>query len=208
MQTSRMLAAGIKLGLVLLAGPAIAASSDYLLELDGIKGEAASAGPRQTIEISSFSWGVSNPTSVGSGSSGMSAGKVSVQDLSVMRAPESPASVATARERGSGMASGKRVASADGAGEAGADVAVSPPVGSVGELTVLVRESPSKGSNSPRATCAQGKHISRASLTGNGQRYEMQDLVVSSCDVQGEVTKMTLTGKVTHTKTGHVTLMK
>lgn len=84
--------------------PAFAAS-DYLLQLDDVKGE------KSTIEVQSWSWGTSNPTSVGS--SGMSAGKVSVQDLSVMKAPQAGqdfTAVITARDAGSGMATGRRMA--------------------------------------------------------------------------------------------------
>lgn len=57
-------------------------ASDYLLELDGVKGESKDDVHKETIEIASWSFGASNPTSVGS--SGMSAGKVSFSDLSVM----------------------------------------------------------------------------------------------------------------------------
>jgi type VI secretion system secreted protein Hcp len=60
--------------------PAPAAASDYLLELDGIKGESSDQKHKDTIEISSFSWGVSNSGSFSSGGGG-GAGKVSFQDL-------------------------------------------------------------------------------------------------------------------------------
>ena len=59
------------------------ASADYYLTLDGVAGESRAAdGHTGQIEIASWSLGASNPTSVGS--SGMSAGKVSYSDLSVM----------------------------------------------------------------------------------------------------------------------------
>ncbi|HVK07419.1 MAG TPA: type VI secretion system tube protein Hcp, partial [Gemmataceae bacterium] len=57
-------------------------ASDYLLELDGVKGESKDDAHKETIEIASWSLGASNPTSVGS--AGMSAGKVSFSDLNVM----------------------------------------------------------------------------------------------------------------------------
>jgi len=58
-----------------------AKASDYLLEIDGIKGESSDQKHKDTIEISSFSWGASNPTrSSGSGGGG-GAGKVVFQDL-------------------------------------------------------------------------------------------------------------------------------
>lgn len=55
-------------------------ASDYLLEIDGIKGESQDKKHKETIEIESFSWGASNAGSHGSGAGG-GAGKVSFQDL-------------------------------------------------------------------------------------------------------------------------------
>jgi len=57
-------------------------ASDYLLDLGDVKGESKDDVHKETIEVASWSLGASNPTSVGS--SGMSAGKVSYSDLSVM----------------------------------------------------------------------------------------------------------------------------
>jgi type VI secretion system secreted protein Hcp len=54
----------------------LSAASDYLLEIDGVKGESKDDKHKESIEIQSFSWGVSNL-----GSSGGGAGKVSFQDL-------------------------------------------------------------------------------------------------------------------------------
>jgi type VI secretion system secreted protein Hcp len=55
-------------------------ASDYLLEIDGIKGESKDKFHPGAIEVSSFSWGVSNAGSGGSGGGG-GAGKASFQDL-------------------------------------------------------------------------------------------------------------------------------
>jgi type VI secretion system secreted protein Hcp len=54
--------------------------SDYLLEVDGIKGESQDAKHKETIEIESFSWGASHPGSFASGTGGAT-GKVNFQDL-------------------------------------------------------------------------------------------------------------------------------
>ena len=70
--------------------PAPAAASDYLLKIDGIKGESTASSHKDTIEILSFSWGVSNQGSFSSGGGG-GAGKVSFQDLH-FSAPVSKAS--------------------------------------------------------------------------------------------------------------------
>jgi type VI secretion system secreted protein Hcp len=61
------------------AAPLAPAASDYLLELDGIKGESGDDIHKDAIQIESFSWGASNPTA--SAGSGGGAGKVQFQDL-------------------------------------------------------------------------------------------------------------------------------
>jgi type VI secretion system secreted protein Hcp len=63
-----------------LAAPLAHGASDYLLELDGIKGESKDTAHPGTIEIESFSWGASNPTASASGGGG-GAGKVVFQDI-------------------------------------------------------------------------------------------------------------------------------
>lgn len=55
-------------------------ATDFLLELDGIKGESSDSKLKDTIELESFSWGVSNAGSHSSGGGG-GAGKASFQDL-------------------------------------------------------------------------------------------------------------------------------
>jgi len=55
-------------------------ASDYLLQIDGIKGESLDDKHKDTIEITSFSWGATNSGASSSGSGG-GAGKVSFQDV-------------------------------------------------------------------------------------------------------------------------------
>lgn len=55
-------------------------ASDFLLEIDGIKGESGDSKHKETIEIESFSWGAGNSGSHASGGGGGS-GKASFQDL-------------------------------------------------------------------------------------------------------------------------------
>ena len=54
--------------------------SDYLLEIEGIKGETTDAKHKDTIEVESFSWGETHPGSMAHGTGGAT-GKVSFQDL-------------------------------------------------------------------------------------------------------------------------------
>ncbi len=59
-----------------------AAHVDYLLELDGIKGESTDGKCKGCIDIESFSWGTSNP---GTSAHGGGTGKVSVHDISITK---------------------------------------------------------------------------------------------------------------------------
>jgi type VI secretion system secreted protein Hcp len=63
----------------------------YMQIADGtdVVGEATASGiPKGAFEIFSFSWGASNPTTVGTTGSGLSAGKVSVSGFNVMKKSE------------------------------------------------------------------------------------------------------------------------
>ncbi len=88
----KILAAVAALGLLasyavpLSVVPAIvsAASSDYYLKIDGVDGEAAVKGHEKEIDIMSWSWGVSQTSTMSSGG-GMGAGKVNFQDLHITK---------------------------------------------------------------------------------------------------------------------------
>jgi type VI secretion system secreted protein Hcp len=54
--------------------------TDYLLVIDGIKGESQDAAHPGAIEIASFSWGMTNPGSY-AGVGGSGAGRVEFHDL-------------------------------------------------------------------------------------------------------------------------------
>ena len=60
---------------------------DTYLKITGpdIEGESTAKGFEKQIEIYSFSWGASNPSTVGPGSTGISAGRVSVSSFNVMK---------------------------------------------------------------------------------------------------------------------------
>ena len=55
-------------------------ASDYLLKIDGIKGESEDAKHKDEIEIESFSWGATQSGTFSTGGGG-GAGKVSFQDV-------------------------------------------------------------------------------------------------------------------------------
>jgi len=190
MSTLRIFAAVSSL--LMATTPALAAS-DYLLQLDPVKGEGKDAAAPQTIEVESFSWGASNAGAATG--SGAGAGKVNMQDLSVMSA-QAPRDVST------GMSSGKRAAAvASPAGdEQAAAVAAAPKVGDVATFTVVTRESPTKASTGKAGACATGTHFPHAVIVARGQRYEFSDVVVTSCTVTD--------GQMKKDFRGHVTLMK
>jgi len=64
---------------IVVAG-SLNAATDVFLKLDGIKGESTDAQHLDTIEIESFSWGLSNTGAHASGGGG-GAGKVSMRDF-------------------------------------------------------------------------------------------------------------------------------
>jgi type VI secretion system secreted protein Hcp len=61
---------------------------DTFLDLAGVEGESTAKGFENKIEIYSFSWGASNPTTVGSGATGLSASKVSISSFNIMKKTE------------------------------------------------------------------------------------------------------------------------
>jgi hypothetical protein len=122
----------------------------------------------------------------------LSAGKVNVQDLSVT-------AVSAPRDAASGQATGRRGQVATAAVSAAAAVA-EPNAGEMAAFSVAVRESPTRnntGGSSLARACASGKHFPSATLTANGRSYTLQDVVVSSCAVSGEMRTAELKGHVT-----------
>ncbi|BAH40914.1 MAG TPA: Hcp1 family type VI secretion system effector [Gemmatimonas aurantiaca] len=81
---------------------------DTFLKLAGIDGESTAKGFEKQMEIYSFSWGASNPTTIGSGSTGISAGKVSVSSFNVMKKTETASAKVFAA-----CATGKHIATAE-----------------------------------------------------------------------------------------------
>jgi type VI secretion system secreted protein Hcp len=61
---------------------------DTFLDLAGVAGESTAKGFEGKIEIYSFSWGASNPTTIGSGSTGIAGGKVSISSFNAMKKTE------------------------------------------------------------------------------------------------------------------------
>lgn len=91
--------------------------SDYLLEIDGIEGEAQDADYPKSIEVSSFSWGVTNPGSY-TNTGGPGTGRSTFQDLHFTASVnKASASLAKAVATGQYCATAKLHVSKAGAGE-------------------------------------------------------------------------------------------
>jgi len=61
---------------------------DTFLDITGVQGESTAKDMEGKIEIYSFSWGASNPTTVGSGKEGLTGGKVAISSFNVMKKTE------------------------------------------------------------------------------------------------------------------------
>ena len=61
---------------------------DTYLKIATVDGESTQSNHEKWIEIYSFSWGASNPTTVGAGSGGLTGGRVSVSSFNVMKKTE------------------------------------------------------------------------------------------------------------------------
>jgi len=62
---------------------------DTYMKIEGVTGEATATGMEGQIEVFSWSFGASNPTTVGPGKGGLSAGRVSISSFNVMKKTES-----------------------------------------------------------------------------------------------------------------------
>lgn len=201
--TSRnFIRAGVALSVV-LAATAGSASSDYFLKLDGI--DSPRARHKGEIEIQSFSWGASRvsdgsydaltdglllirymsavPASGAAG--GGAAGKVSMQDISVMRGPRQTAAT-----------DGVKVAAGDLDGDGRADI-VAPRDAASGQATGKRQHKPIRmrgyyDSAAPLAAgsltiagqfpgCTVGKRYPKLTLAGRGKRFGLQDAIITSC---------------------------
>ena len=58
------------------------------IETPNVTGESTATGMTGQFEIYSFSWGASNPVTIGSGSTGVAGGKVSISSFNVMKKSE------------------------------------------------------------------------------------------------------------------------
>jgi type VI secretion system secreted protein Hcp len=80
------------LGLAFAAGLCVQdanAAFDTYLKFEGVRGESREAAHQGWIEVSSFQFGTSRGTTIGSATGGAGAGKVSVQDIHITKTVDS-----------------------------------------------------------------------------------------------------------------------
>jgi type VI protein secretion system component Hcp len=178
---------GISAASALVAAMSAFAAADYYLKLGDIKGESTERAAQGAVEVSSFAWGVNQAAASRTGSGG-GAGKASMQDLSVT-------STAAPRDAASGMPTGKRqhkpmTFATDDQSSPSGDA-------SVRTLNVALPVADNATTQALDRACAKGEHIKSAELGNGRERYQLSDVVVSSCAVAGNERKYELRGHVT-----------
>ena len=155
----------------LLASGAAWASSDYLLQIEGIKGEAASQSP-PALEVMSFSFGASQSGAVGNGLLG--AGRMAPSS----RHQKTGHVTLMKREAAPGATPSALVADVDGDGMTAVMAPHSPGPGTV---TLHMDGAPAQVAARRAGVCAQGKRFPSATLSGRGKTWVLSDVMVSSC---------------------------
>jgi len=179
MRTSRIVTLAAVCGSMLVAGLASAAS-DYYLKIDSIEGESTTKSPAASIEVSSFSWGMSQASvAPRDAASGMATGKRQHKPMSAVTEEQRVAMAAT---------------------PAMPATPATPAADSIETFSLTVAEPGNETAAYLVKMCASGKHIAKATLTRGVERYELTDVMVTSCAVTGNQRK--------HELKGHVTLIK
>jgi hypothetical protein len=200
------LAASVALGAM---SPAVAASADYYLVIEGVDGESTVAA-----KISNWSFGASNPTTSSSGASGRSENPLYVppvgggtNPLAVEHTVKSP------RDASSGLATGRKsgeLQAADFKRGGKFDFAEASKADQVGALALGVPA----GSDAATKLCGKTDHFRTGHIIGSdGTVYDLSEMSISCSSsiagiTGGAVAGIVIAASMKHTKTGHVTLMK
>jgi type VI secretion system secreted protein Hcp len=75
-------AGALGLGLVAVHG---SARADVLAQIDGIEGDSQDAAFKNAVEVTSFSWGATMPTTTSGAGGGMGTGRVNLADLTITK---------------------------------------------------------------------------------------------------------------------------
>lgn len=87
--TRRFNRSGLGISVLVLAVAASARADSVFLKLGEIKGDSAAARHEGEIEVLSWSWGASQPAAAGPRTTGLSAGRVSITDVTLMKVLDS-----------------------------------------------------------------------------------------------------------------------
>ncbi|HQV02830.1 MULTISPECIES: FG-GAP and VCBS repeat-containing protein [unclassified Novosphingobium] len=208
----------VLVGTLFSAAPALAAS-DYLLEIEGIKGETKAA-PMPVDDWSFRACNAGQCTKIVAprdSASGLATGKTDG------KGKPSSTSWDLATNKGARTAGGVNVAVGDVDGDGRADLAFAGAQNEVSNLSFTFQ----KITVEWRGVC-NGKHFDKATLrsSSTGDLFEITDATVTclsgprqtsgraavcsaaDCDLAGPVTMTITGGQMKHTKTGHVTLLK
>ena len=190
----------IALGSLLIPAPAAAASADYFLKIEGVDGESKDDKHKGEIEILSYSWGATRTGQADALTDG----------LMIIRYNTEPAGAAADKnivlkgskigENAPATSGGVRVAAGDVDGDGRAAV-VSPRDPASGLATGKRMHKPvtfptprDRGSLTVRGKfpgCAVGTRYPVLALSGAGQRFTLQDAIITSCSsVPGQAAPM------------------
>lgn len=179
-----------------LSSPALAAA-DYYVEIDGVEGEAASS-----IEIESWSWGASNPAPAGQ-SANLNLSKSNINKVAPPGEPLpengslrviTPAKPSSAQAKASNLNSSRSNVYRQG------PVAADPPPQPVETSNLNLSKSNinrQKPSADTVRICAVGKHFPRATLTGQSLRWELKEVIVTSCAADGMTLRYASAARIT-----------
>ena len=199
---SRMVFAAAAAALSLSVAPAAFAASDYRLELGGVDGAAPTK-----FEIQSWSWGATNSGSVAA-AAGRPRARVAVGDLDgdgaaeLASAPEIQGFTLSFDKTSPQLmlrcAKGKHIAQAV--------------LTTRRETFELIDATVTECTDNSRAGAGRNSMPNRISMNVTTPRQSQgatfgERCLASSCAAPPQV-RMTITGQLKHTRTGHVTLMK
>lgn len=188
-----------------VATPAVAASADYYLVIDGVDGEASTAA-----KVSNWSFGASNPATVSSGASGRSENPLYVPSGNEHTNPlaETQHTVKSPRDAASGLATGRKsgeLMAGDFNRDGVVDFGEAAQVDQLGALNLTVPA----GSDAASTLCGKTDHLrSGHIIRSDGVVYDLGTIRTTCMGSDGGATRLALTGSMKQTKTGHVTLMK
>ncbi len=164
-----------------LSSPALAAA-DYYLEIDGVEGEAAT-----TIDVESWSWGASG-SAASDRSANLNPSKSNIDKQAQPLRENGSLSVIAAQKPASAQAKATNLNTSRSNVYRQGQAGTAPPPQPVETSNLnLSKSNINRQQQAAQAApvCTVGKHFPRATLTGQGLRWELKNVMVSSCAADG-----------------------